>query len=156
MPRAQARTFELVGFVGGTVTVKQNVEGLADFLHPLLDGGKGSKRDDEDAGIELFEFFLAGAQLCGMFAAGYSAKVTKEDEQNVIPVFQDFTKRNLLAISRGKSEIGGGSIGFECQVSGSRCQASGEVAFCPDETLQRRDEDQRGKDGKQNGGVCRE
>lgn len=61
-------------------------------------------------------------QLCDMLAAGYSAKVTQEDQQGV-SVFEDFAKRDLLAFGRGEGEGGGG--GMEFQVSGSRCQLEG-------------------------------
>lgn len=80
MPRTQARAFESVGFVGNAVTVEKDGERPADFVHPLLEGGKCAERDDIDAGVEFCKFTLARAQLCGMFAAGYSAKVTEEDE----------------------------------------------------------------------------
>jgi hypothetical protein len=46
----------------------------------LLEGGQCSKGDDEDAGIEFGKFFLFSAQLCGMFAAGYSAKMSEENK----------------------------------------------------------------------------
>ena len=48
---AQARAFESVGLIGGAVTVKENGECIADFFHPLLEGGKRAERDDVDAGI---------------------------------------------------------------------------------------------------------
>jgi hypothetical protein len=48
-----------------------------------LDCGKRPKGNDENTGIQFGKFFLARAQLCGMFAAGYSAKVTEEDQQGV-------------------------------------------------------------------------
>ncbi len=54
-----------------------------------------------------------------MFAAGYSAKVTEEDEQSV-SAFKDFAEGDLLAFGGGQGEGGGGVIEF--QVSGSRCQ----------------------------------
>jgi hypothetical protein len=50
----------------------------------------------------------------------------------------------LFAIGGGEGEVGGRGVGFEFQVSGSRCQ----VMFRPNESLKRGDEDQRGKDGK--------
>lgn len=57
-----------------------------------------------------------------MFAAGYSAKMTKKDEQGV-SAFEDFAEGNLLAFGGGEGEVGGGGVEFECQVSGSRFQA---------------------------------
>jgi hypothetical protein len=54
-----------------------------------------------------------------MLAAGYSAKVTEEDQQGV-SVFENFAKRDLLAFGRGEGEVRCG--GMEFQVSGSRCQ----------------------------------
>ena len=110
MPRAQARSFELIGFINDTVTVKQNVKVTADFLHPLLDGGKGSEGDDEDTGVESFKFFLVRAQLCGMFAAGNSAKVTKKNEQNVIAVFQNFVKCDLFTVNGREGEVGSNGV----------------------------------------------
>jgi len=111
MMRTQARAFESVGLINGAVTVKQNGECAADFIHPLLEGGKRSKGDDKDARIELFEFILARAQLCGMFAAGYSAKVTKEDEQG-ISVFEDFAECDLFTINGLQGEVGSGGEKF--------------------------------------------
>jgi hypothetical protein len=49
----------------------------------LLEGGEGSKRNDENTGIEFGKFILARAQLCGMFTTGYSAKVAEKDKQDV-------------------------------------------------------------------------
>ena len=51
MIRAQARAFESVGLIHGAVAVKQDGERAANFVHPLLEGGKRSKGNDEDAGI---------------------------------------------------------------------------------------------------------
>ena len=72
--------FELIVFIDASVTVEQDGKRAADFVHPLLEGGQSPKRDDENTGVEFGKFLLARAQLCGMFAAGYSAKVTEEDE----------------------------------------------------------------------------
>ncbi len=77
----------MVDFVGNAVTVEENVESVADFFHPLLDCWQGSKGNDEDARVEPFEFFLVGAQLCGVFTTGYSAKMAEEDEQDMIAAF---------------------------------------------------------------------
>jgi hypothetical protein len=90
MPRAQAGTLQPVGVVGDAVTVEKDGERQADFLDPLLNAWKGPKRDDEDTGIQVGKFLLARAQLCGMFSAGYSAKMTQKNQQNVIAVFENF------------------------------------------------------------------
>lgn len=179
MIRAQARAFKSVGLVDSAVTVKQDGKCTADFVHPLLEGGQCSKRNDEDAGIEFYKFFLARAQLCGMFAAGYSAQVTEENEQGV-STFEDFAKGDLFTFDGLQGEVGGGGVEFEFQVSGSRCQVSGvrcqvtsyrlqvlcvrvylftclqQILFCPNESLNDGDEDQQGKDRKQNGDICGE
>ncbi len=131
MIRAQARAFELVGLVNCAVTIKQNIERAANFVHPLLESGECSKGNDKDAGIQLGEFVLVRAQLCGMFAAGYSAKMTEEDQQGV-SAFEDFAEGDLFTVNGLKGEVGGGSVGFEChgiqcQVSSSSCQVSGEL-----------------------------
>jgi hypothetical protein len=57
----------------------------------LLHSGESSKGNNEDTCVEVGEFLLARAQLCGMFAAGYSAKVTEEDKQN-ISTFENFAQ----------------------------------------------------------------
>ena len=119
MIRAQARAFELIGLVNCAVTIKQNIERAANFLHPLLESGERSKRDNQDAGIQLGEFVLARAQLCGMFAAGYSTKVTEENQQGV-SVFENFAEGNLFAVSGCEGEVGGGGVGFEFHVSQCR------------------------------------
>ena len=93
------RTFELVGFVGYPLTIKEDGKCVADFLYPLLDGWKCAKGDNEDAGIQLSELFLAPTQLCGMFTTGYSAKMTQENENYVIAVFQGFLKVDLSALN---------------------------------------------------------
>lgn len=111
----------MVGFVGGAVTVEKDGERPADFVHPLLEGGECSKRDDEDAGIQFGKFFLAGAQLCGMFTAGYSAKVTEKDEQGV-SAFEDFAESDLFTVNDLKGEVGGGGVEFECHWV--QCQVS--------------------------------
>jgi hypothetical protein len=49
-----------------------------------------------------------------MFAAGYSAKVTKENEQDMVAVFQDFTQADLFSFNALQGEVWGGRIGFEC------------------------------------------
>ena len=97
MIRAQARAFESVGLIHGAVAVKQDGERAANFVHPLLEGGKRSKGDNEDAGIKFCKFILARAQLCGMFAAGYSAKMTEKDQQGV-SAFEDFAEGDLFAV----------------------------------------------------------
>jgi len=119
---APVGTFQAVGIVNRAVTVEQNSEGRAGLLHPLLDGGKCSKGDNKDAGVELFEFVLTGAQLCDMLAAWNSAKVAEKDEQGV-SAFEDFAESDLFAFGRGQGEVGGGRVLFKCHVF--QCQVSG-------------------------------
>ena len=57
---------------------------------------------------------LARAQLCGMFAAGYSAKVTEEDKQNVVPTFENFADGDLFTVGALQGEGGSGGVGFKC------------------------------------------
>ena len=97
--------------VGDAVTVKQNGECPTDFVHPLLEGGEGSERNDKNAGIMFGKFFLAVAQLCGMFTAGYSAEMTEENQQG-ISAFEDFAEGDLLAFGGGQGEGGGGEVEF--------------------------------------------
>lgn len=104
------------------LAVEQDGECAADFVHPLLEGGQSPEGDDEDAGVEFRKFVLARAQLCGMFATGYSAKVTEEDQQGV-SAFEDFAEGDLLAVGGGEGEGGGGGVEFH--VSGVRFQVSG-------------------------------
>jgi hypothetical protein len=73
-----------------------------------LDGGQGTERDDKDARVECGDFVLAGAQLCDMLAAGYSAKMTEKDQQGVIAAFENFVEADLLAGDGGQGEVGGG------------------------------------------------
>lgn len=127
MIRAQARAFELIGLVNCAVTIKQNIEGAADFLHPLIESGKRSKGNDEDTCIKLFEFILAGAQLCGMFAAGYSAKMAEENQQGV-SVFENFAEGDLFTVNGLKGEVGGGSVEFECHRI--QCRVSSPKSNC--------------------------
>jgi hypothetical protein len=47
-----------------------------------------------------------------MFSAGYSAKVTEKNQQDVIAVFEHFAKRNLLAFGGSQGEVGGGGMQF--------------------------------------------
>lgn len=105
------RAFESVGLVGNAFTVEQDSERTADFVHPLLNAWQRSKGNDEDAGIEFGKFFLVGAQLCGMFTAGYSAKMTEENQQGVA-AFEDFAEGDLLAFGGGQDEGGGGGVWF--------------------------------------------
>jgi len=93
--------------IHGAVTVKQHGERAADFGHPLLQGGERSEGNDKDAGVASGKFVLVRAQLCGMFAAGYSTQVTQEHQQNVVPVFQDFAEVDLLTFNALQGEIGG-------------------------------------------------
>ena len=64
-----------------------------------------------------------------MFAAGYSAKMTEEDEQGV-SAFENFAEGDLFTVSALQGEVGSGGVVFEChgvqcQVPGSKCQVSG-------------------------------
>jgi len=54
-----------------------------------------------------------------MFAAGYSAKVTEENEQGV-SVFENFAEGDLFAFSRCQGEVRGGGVEFHKDVSGSK------------------------------------
>lgn len=83
--------------IGDAFAVEQHGESPADFLHPRLNGGKRSKRDDEDAGVEVCKFCLARAQLCGMFPAGDSTQVAEKNQQNVMVVFQHIAEGDGLA-----------------------------------------------------------
>jgi hypothetical protein len=80
---------------------------MAGFFHPLLESRKRAKRNDIDAGIELVEFFLARAQLCGMFAAGYSAEMAQENKQNLIAVFHRFFETGLSPLNGWQYEVRG-------------------------------------------------
>ncbi len=83
--------FELVGLVHTAFSVEQDYEISTGFLHPLLHSREGSKGNNEDTCVEVGEFLLARAQLCGTFAAGYSTKVAEENKQN-ISTFEDFAQ----------------------------------------------------------------
>ena len=74
---------------------------------------------------------LARAQLCGMFAAGYSAKVTEKDQQG-ISAFEDFTERDLFAIGGGQGEGGGGGVWFhkDEKVISDQLSVGGQMACC--------------------------
>ena len=98
--RAQFGAFESVGVVGYPFTVEQDGECRASLVHPLLDGRQRPEGNDEDAGVQFHKFVLARAQLCGMFTAGYSAKVTEKNQQYV-SVFENFAERDLFAFGRG-------------------------------------------------------
>ena len=80
-----------------------------------------------------------------MFAAGYSAKVTKENEQGVF-LFENSAERNEFTFNCCKCKVGGGSVEFKYHVF--QFQVSGYCMFCPDQALKGSDENQRGKDGK--------
>ena len=56
-----------------------------------------------------------------MLAAGYSTKMTEEDEQDV-SAFENFAQRNLFAIGGGQGKVWRGGIELEFQVSSSVCQ----------------------------------
>ena len=72
-----------------------------------MDGWQGAEGDDKDARVEHGDFVLTGAQLCDMLAAGYSAKMTEEDQQGVVAIFQHFVETDLLAGGGGQGEGGG-------------------------------------------------
>ena len=59
---------------------------------------QSSKRNDKHAGVQFGKLVLLGAQLCGMFAAGYSAKVTEKDQQGV-SAFEDFAEGDLFTVN---------------------------------------------------------
>jgi len=48
-------------------------------------------------------------QLCDMLSAGYSAKVTEEDQQGV-SAFEDFAEGDLFTFHRLEGEVGGGRV----------------------------------------------
>jgi hypothetical protein len=66
---------QLISLINCTVMVEQYIKCHARFTHPLLQGWQSSKRDDKYTGVKLLKFFLACAQLCGMFPARYSTQV---------------------------------------------------------------------------------
>lgn len=111
----------MIGLVNCAVTIKQNIERPADAVHPLLESGERSKRNNKDAGVEFCKFVLARAQLCGMFAAGYSTQVTKENEQ-YISVFENFAEHDLFTFNGLQGEVWSRRVLFEFQVSGSNYQ----------------------------------
>jgi hypothetical protein len=108
----QARAFEWIGFTDASVTVEQNGERAADFVHPLLERGECSKGNDEDASVEFGKFILARAQLSGMFSAGYSAQVAQEDEQHMIATFAHFAESDLLAFNSLQAKVWCGRVSF--------------------------------------------
>lgn len=91
VPRAQTRAFELVDFVNGAVSVKQYFKGMTGFIHPLLQGRQCTKRNDQDTRIQALKIFLVRAQLCGMFAAGYSAEMTQKNKQDMLTTLEYFS-----------------------------------------------------------------
>ncbi len=50
------------------------------------------------------------AQLCGMFTAGYSAKVTDKHQQDVLSSLGDVVEGDLFTVHAWESEIGGDGI----------------------------------------------
>ena len=58
---------------------------------------------------------MARAQLCGMFAAGYSAKMTEENQQGV-SAFEDFAEGDLFAINGLESVVWGEGVSLKCHV----------------------------------------
>ena len=73
-------TFETVSIVDGPFTVNENSEISASFFQPLLNSGESPKGNDQDTSIEFCKFGLVVTQLCDVLSAGYSAKVTEEDQ----------------------------------------------------------------------------
>ena len=86
----QVGTFEAIGVIGSPFPVEQDGEIAAGFIHPLLDGGKSPKGNNEDLSLEFCKLKLMVTQLRDMLTAGNSAQMTEEDQQGV-SVFQDFT-----------------------------------------------------------------
>ena len=82
------RALQSISVVDFTLAIEQDGEMVTVLAHPFLNGGECPKRDDDDARIAFFEFFLVLAQLCHMLAAGNSAKVTQENEQDVVIRFE--------------------------------------------------------------------
>lgn len=60
--------------------------------------------------MECLEFLVSRAQLCGMFTAGYSAKVTDKHQQDVLSSLGDFVEGDLFTVHAWESEIGGEGI----------------------------------------------
>ena len=102
--------FELIRFVDVTLPVEEHGEVRTRLFEPLLDRSKRAKGNDQDAGVEVCKIGLVVAQLYDMLAAGYSAKVTEEDEQG-ISVFEHLAESNLLAAGCRKGEVWG--VGVE-------------------------------------------
>jgi len=98
--------FELIRFVDVTLPVKQHREVRTRLFEPLLDRSKRAEGNDQDAGVQVCKIGLVVAQLYDMLAAGYSAKVTEEDQQG-ISVFEHLVESNLLATGGRKGEVWG-------------------------------------------------
>ena len=89
--------FQSVGIVDFTVAVEENGEMIAIIAHPLLDGGKCSEGDNDNARIPFFEFILVLAQLCHMLTAGNSTQVTQENKQDIVVRFEKVLKRDFFS-----------------------------------------------------------
>lgn len=96
--------FELIRFVDVTLPVKQHGEVRTRLFEPLLHSRKRAEGNDQDARVELCKIGLVVAQLYDMLAAGYSAKMTEEDQQG-ISVFEHLAESNLLAAGGRKGEV---------------------------------------------------
>lgn len=97
-----------VSIIDCPFTVEEDGEISACFFQPLLDRWKRAKRNDQDTSIEFCKLGLAVAQLCDMLSAGYSAKMTEKDQQDV-SAFEDFAEGDLFTFSGCEGE--GGSRG---------------------------------------------
>jgi len=86
-----------------------------------------------------------------MFAAGYSAQVPEEDQQNVIAVFQHLAEGDGFTFHSLQGEVGSGSIKFEHNFKLRLFLLSflfSKLDPGPYQPLQRGKHDQCAKDGK--------
>lgn len=84
---------------------------MARFVKPLLNGGKGAERDDDDARVEADKLFVVVTQLCHMRPAGYSAKVAQKDEKQW-PVGMEIRQGARGAFDGVEGKGGGGVSGL--------------------------------------------
>ena len=106
-------TLQFVDVVDFTFTVKQDGEAGTVLAHPCLDSGQGAERNDQHLRITFVEIFLVLAQLCHMLAAGYSAQMPQEDEQDVPVFFEQILEGNFFTFGGVKGEIRGGLVLFD-------------------------------------------
>ena len=104
--RTPVGAFELIAFIDFTLTVQEHGEIRARLCEPLLDRSKRAKGNDQDAGVEVCKIGLVVAQLYDMLAAGYSAKMTEEDQQSV-SAFERLAEGNLFTVGGGKGKVWG-------------------------------------------------